>query len=80
MCAEKRPMRKESLCSVWTISNAGLAKMRQTLSTSTAIQGSVTNKGGKSMGYFASESMSVYKKNDKGKFKLSIKSNYFCSL
>ena len=39
-----------------------------------------TNKGGKSMGYFASESMSVYKKNDKGKFKLSIKSNYFCSL
>ena len=41
MYAEKRPMRKESLCSVWTISNAGLAKMRQTLSTSMAIQGSV---------------------------------------
>ena len=39
-----------------------------------------TNKGGKSMGYFASESMSVYKKNDKGKFKSSIKSNYLCSL
>ena len=39
-----------------------------------------TNKGGKSMGYFASESMSVYKKNDKGKFKSSIKSNYVCSL
>ena len=39
-----------------------------------------TNKGAKSMGYFASESMSVYKKNDKGKFKSSIKSNYVCSL